>query len=150
MQRTIVFASGLISSFGASVQRPLSQSHSYVYSSSSTSFECPNCAAKHEVVRVEAPPGPTTDREITCLSFGGPLHGREGRFLLKYFMIERPKRRAANRARLSAKQQSKYRAKPCSPRFAAAQISVAPHHLGRINADQRAERCQGRCVFSSI
>jgi hypothetical protein len=26
---------------------------------------------------------------------GGPLHGREGRFLLKYFMIERPKRRAA-------------------------------------------------------
>ena len=46
---------------------------------------------------VEAPPGPTTDREITCLSFGGPLHGREGRFLLKYFMIERPKRRAANR-----------------------------------------------------
>ena len=61
---------------------------------STTQFECPNCAAKYEVVRVEAPPRPTIDREITCLSCGGPLHGREGRFLLKYFLTERPKRRA--------------------------------------------------------
>src|SRR5262249_16434076 len=61
----------------------------------STQFECPNCAAKYEVVRVEAPPGPTTDREITCLSCGGPLNGRQGPFLLKYFLVERPKRRAS-------------------------------------------------------
>lgn len=57
-------------------------------------FECRNCAAKYEIVRVEAPPGPTTDREITCLSCGGPLHGREGRFILKYFLVARPKQRA--------------------------------------------------------
>ena len=38
-----------------------------------------------EIVRVEEPPRPT-DREVTCLSCGGPLHGREGRFLLKYFL----------------------------------------------------------------
>src|SRR5215472_11363001 len=63
----------------------------------STSFESPNCAGKYEVVRVEAPPGPTTDREITCLSCGGPLNGRQGPFLLKYFLIERPKRRASVR-----------------------------------------------------
>jgi predicted Zn finger-like uncharacterized protein len=56
-------------------------------------FNCPNCGAEYVVVRIEEPPRPT-DREVTCLSCGGPLHGREGRFLLKYFLTERPKRRA--------------------------------------------------------
>ena len=59
-----------------------------------TQFECPNCAAKYEVVRVEGPRVPTTDREITCVSCGGPMNGREGKFILKYFLVERPKRRA--------------------------------------------------------
>ena len=58
-------------------------------------FRCPNCDAQYKIVEVEAPPGPTTDREMTCLCCGGPLHGRQGLFLLKYFLIERPKRRAA-------------------------------------------------------
>jgi hypothetical protein len=74
-----VFASGLTFSFWrfrfmARMHNPLSMSNSQ-----STSFDCPNCAAKYEVVRAEAPPGPTIDREITCLSCGGPLHGRRGR-----------------------------------------------------------------------
>jgi hypothetical protein len=56
-------------------------------------FFCPTCGAKYEIVRVKAPPRPT-DREVTCLSCGGPLHGREGKFLLKYFLTERSKRRA--------------------------------------------------------
>jgi len=56
--------------------------------SNSSSFECPNCAAKYEVVRVEAPPGPTIDREITCVSCGAPLNGREGQLILKYFLVE--------------------------------------------------------------
>jgi len=56
-----------------------------------TRFDCSNCGAKYELVRVEAPAGPTTDREITCISCGGPLRGREGKFLLKYFLIERPR-----------------------------------------------------------
>jgi hypothetical protein len=94
---TNVFASGLTSSlwrfcFTVRIHNPPPMSNSH-----STSFDCPNCAAKYEVVRVEAPQGPTVDREITCVSCGGPLHGREGRFLLKYFMVERPKRRAAGR-----------------------------------------------------
>ena len=61
----------------------------------STRFHCRVCGAKYEIVRVEAPPGPTTGRELACLSCGGPLHGRDGRFLLKYFLVERPQRRGA-------------------------------------------------------
>ena len=59
----------------------------------SVQFNCPNCEARYEVVRIEEPPRPT-DREVTCLSCGGPLYGREGRFILKYFLTDRPKRRA--------------------------------------------------------
>jgi predicted RNA-binding Zn-ribbon protein involved in translation (DUF1610 family) len=55
----------------------------------STTFDCPNCGAKYEIVRVEAPPGLTTNRELVCLSCGDPLHGREGKFILKYFLVER-------------------------------------------------------------
>jgi DNA-directed RNA polymerase subunit RPC12/RpoP len=39
-------------------------------------FKCPTCGAEYEVVRTEAPPGPTTDREIVCLNCGGPLRGQ--------------------------------------------------------------------------
>ena len=59
-----------------------------------TAFDCYNCGAKYKLVRVEAPPEPTTDRQIVCLSCGGPLNGREGAFLLKYFLIERPRQHA--------------------------------------------------------
>ena len=52
-------------------------------------FHCPNCRATYEIVRIEAPPGPTTDCEITCVSCSGPLYGREAKFVLKYFLIER-------------------------------------------------------------
>jgi len=31
------------------------------------------------------------DREITCRSCGGPLHGRDGHFVLKYLLVERPR-----------------------------------------------------------
>jgi predicted RNA-binding Zn-ribbon protein involved in translation (DUF1610 family) len=51
-------------------------------------FKCPNCGALYEVVRVEA--APANDREIACRACGGPLRGREGRFILKYFLVERP------------------------------------------------------------
>jgi predicted RNA-binding Zn-ribbon protein involved in translation (DUF1610 family) len=67
----------------------------YLKAKNEFKFECPNCGAKYEVVRVEAPAGPTTDREITCLSCGGPLNGRQGSFLLKYFL--RSKRLAGRR-----------------------------------------------------
>jgi hypothetical protein len=49
---------------------------------------CPNCGALYRLVRAEAGPE-SGDREITCRSCGAPLQGREGRFILKYFLIER-------------------------------------------------------------
>jgi DNA-directed RNA polymerase subunit RPC12/RpoP len=58
-------------------------------------FNCANCGAPYEVVRVEAPT--TADGEIACLSCGVPLEAREGRFVLKYFLVGRavtPNRRA--------------------------------------------------------
>ena len=63
----------------------------------SASFNCPNCGAKYEIVRVEAPPHPTADRGVKCVSCGGALQGRQGMFVLKYFLVERPRRRAQQR-----------------------------------------------------
>jgi hypothetical protein len=51
----------------------------------------------YEVVRVEAPAEPQVDYGITCVNCGGPLHGHEGALLLKYFLVERPRRRAGTR-----------------------------------------------------
>jgi len=48
-------------------------------------FKCPNCDALYKVVRVEA--GPAKTREITCRKCGGPLRGREGQHVLKYFLL---------------------------------------------------------------
>ena len=52
------------------------------------SFTCPNCDALYQVVKAE--PGPeTVDREIACRSCGGPLAGRDGKFVLKYFLLRK-------------------------------------------------------------
>jgi hypothetical protein len=59
-------------------------------------FTCPRCQALYQVVKVEA--GPESDnREITCRACGGPLVGREGKFVLKYFLLRKaiPSRRRA-------------------------------------------------------
>jgi hypothetical protein len=54
-------------------------------------FTCPNCDAFYQVVKVEA--GPETDnREITCRACGGPLVAREGKFVLKYFLLRKATR----------------------------------------------------------
>jgi hypothetical protein len=50
-------------------------------------FNCPNCNGLYHIVKVEAPP--VMNEELTCLSCGGPLNGLEGRFILKYFFIDR-------------------------------------------------------------
>jgi transcription initiation factor IIE alpha subunit len=58
-------------------------------------YTCPNCSALYEVVKVEA--GPATDREITCPVCDAPLAGREGEFVLKYFLLRKaiqPRRKA--------------------------------------------------------
>ena len=46
----------------------------------SVPFDCPNCGAKYEIVRIEVPLQPTADREVRCVSCGGSLRGRHGMF----------------------------------------------------------------------
>jgi hypothetical protein len=59
--------------------------------SSFNSFTCPNCQALYQIVKVEA--GPETDnREIVCRACGGPLIGREGNLVLKYFLLRKATR----------------------------------------------------------
>jgi predicted Zn finger-like uncharacterized protein len=60
------------------------------------SFTCPNCNAIYQMVKVEAGPE-TVDREVNCRSCGATLPGRDGNFVLKYFMLrkaDRVRRRA--------------------------------------------------------
>jgi predicted Zn finger-like uncharacterized protein len=54
-----------------------------------SAFHCPHCAAKYALVKVEAvsPVG----AKVHCISCGGPLDGRENAFILKYFLLERPR-----------------------------------------------------------
>jgi predicted Zn finger-like uncharacterized protein len=53
---------------------------------SATKFQCPNCEAAYKVVRIEAPPD--HNNPVLCLSCGGPLKNREGKFALKYFRVD--------------------------------------------------------------
>jgi hypothetical protein len=46
----------------------------------------PNCQALYHVVKVEAGPE-TTEAELTCRACGAPFPGREGKIVLKYFML---------------------------------------------------------------
>jgi DNA-directed RNA polymerase subunit RPC12/RpoP len=49
-------------------------------------FKCSNCGALYQVVKGEAGPE-TDDRQITCRACGAPLVGRDGQFVLKYFLL---------------------------------------------------------------
>ena len=51
-------------------------------------FKCPNCEALYHIVKVEAGPQ-SDDREITCRACGGPLPGREAKFVMKYFLLRK-------------------------------------------------------------
>jgi predicted RNA-binding Zn-ribbon protein involved in translation (DUF1610 family) len=62
-----------------------------------TPFDCPVCGAQYKLVRVEDKAA--VDRQITCRSCGGPLQGRDGRFILKYFMVSRPRVQAQRQRR---------------------------------------------------
>jgi len=58
--------------------------------------KCPNCDARYKVVRVEADQTQKF-REITCKSCGGPLQGRDGKLIFKYFLIGNRKRGLSGR-----------------------------------------------------
>jgi DNA-directed RNA polymerase subunit RPC12/RpoP len=51
-------------------------------------FNCTTCDAPYRIVRVEAEPS-SADRKIACRVCGAPLQGRDGPFVLKYFLVGR-------------------------------------------------------------
>ena len=59
-------------------------------------FYCPQCRAKYEIVRMESP-SVEVNQKIACISCGGPLNDREGAFILKYFLVNRPEKERASR-----------------------------------------------------
>jgi hypothetical protein len=67
----------------------MSNSANTMPSIGATPFECPNCGTRYKLVRVETDEA-LPDHQLTCLKCGGPLHGREGRFVLKYFLVDGP------------------------------------------------------------
>ena len=62
------------------------------YKGTTAHFNCPNCDALYQLVKAEAEPE-TVYREITCRVCGGPLARREGKFVLKYFLLREKARR---------------------------------------------------------
>jgi hypothetical protein len=58
-------------------------------------FMCPNCDTEYKVVRIEAPA--TDSNPLLCLSCGAPLQDHEGKFALKYFRTDGPKRRTTRK-----------------------------------------------------
>jgi predicted RNA-binding Zn-ribbon protein involved in translation (DUF1610 family) len=54
-------------------------------------FKCPNCGSQYKLVRVEADPAALYG-QIECAHCGGPLENREGKFILKYFLVDHPRR----------------------------------------------------------
>jgi hypothetical protein len=58
-----------------------------------TDFDCPNCGARYKIVRVERDEV-LSEEQTACLGCDAPLNGREGRLILKYFLLDRPRYRA--------------------------------------------------------
>jgi transcription elongation factor Elf1 len=56
-------------------------------------FHCPTCDGLYKLVRAEAD-GQSSIGAVECCYCGGPLVGREGQFVLKYFVADNPRRRA--------------------------------------------------------
>jgi hypothetical protein len=57
----------------------------------------PNCQALYQVVKVEAG-RETAFHDVTCLACGAPLSGRDGEFVVKYFLLRHGARRKLRRA----------------------------------------------------
>ena len=55
-------------------------------------FTCPNCKALYQLVKVEAGPE-TSDTQKSCQVCAGPFVGREGKFVLKYYLLREAIRR---------------------------------------------------------
>jgi hypothetical protein len=65
-----------------------------------------HCASSCQLVYVEAK-DTASDGELTCLQCDRPLPGRDGRFIRKYFLVDR-KRRRRSKVTPSSRQPVKY------------------------------------------
>jgi len=65
-------------------------------------FTCLNCKALYQVVKVEAGPQ-TKAHEIACRICGVPLAGREGKSVLKYFLLREGLRRKHGGAKVTSR-----------------------------------------------
>jgi hypothetical protein len=63
-----------------------------MHGTTTTQFNCANCNALCYSIKVEAGPE-TVDRELNCGACGAPLPARDGQFVLKYFLLQKPSRR---------------------------------------------------------
>jgi predicted Zn finger-like uncharacterized protein len=54
-------------------------------------IKCPNCEVGYHVVKIKVGPG-AAGRRVTCRGCGGPLPGRDGSFVMKYFPLRKPRR----------------------------------------------------------
>jgi predicted Zn finger-like uncharacterized protein len=71
--------------------------------SSFNSFTCPNCEALYYIVKAEAGPE-TVFQEVPCRVCAAPLVGREGNFVLKYFLLREAARVQKWRGRMEKPQ----------------------------------------------
>ena len=55
-------------------------------------FKCAHCDALYQVIKSKAGPE-TVDSETNCRICGRPLAGRDGEFVLKYFLLRKASRR---------------------------------------------------------
>ena len=59
-----------------------------------TSFQCPTCGAEYKLVRIETKEV-VPDQQTNCRECGSQLPGSEGHVILKYFLVDRGRRRAS-------------------------------------------------------
>ncbi len=56
-------------------------------------FKCSFCGTAYQVVRVDSSDDEYDDMDVSCLACGGPLKGKEGSSILKYFRVDGPRGR---------------------------------------------------------
>ena len=61
-------------------------------------FKCAHCDALYQVIKSKAGPE-TVDSETNCRICGRPLAGRDGEFVLQYFLLRKAARRQGWRKR---------------------------------------------------
>jgi predicted RNA-binding Zn-ribbon protein involved in translation (DUF1610 family) len=58
-------------------------------------FDCSQCGARYVIIRVEVPSA--GNEQVACVKCGANLPARDGRFALKYFLMESAPRRNRRR-----------------------------------------------------